>query len=290
MVIDFFIQPAIKGFSDSNFFSDWNIPKRLHSSLLHEGNAQSSTLQNVEALIGELDGNNIDIGVIIDKQEPHNKDYTDSLGRMEKLAEFINAYPNRLRAIPIINISAPEAKKHIIMARQMGMTGVRVDPFWGTGGYPLNAPQFLDIYKTIEEKNLILVVPMCFMSGKSTSQNQPQAIEDIAISCPNLKIVVLYSCYPKLNEFMAMIARYPNRIYSLPSFYFYYPCINTVQDQTIMYNHMLQDQVLYGSSYPIISLSNALKESINRKWLQEPKEKFLYKNAAKLLQLPITNT
>lgn len=288
MIIDFFIRPPLKSFMDSDLYSNWNMPRGIFSRLTKGRDSTPATTQGIESFIDEFDASGIDLGVVIGSISQASSRASAGNGT-DELAEFINAYANRFRGICAVDLASDNAMQDVRRAGQMGMIGVCVESYIGTGGQPLNAPQFLDIYKAMEEEGLILVTPMNFMSGNNTSCNQPRQIEDLATACPKLKIVVPFSCYPKLNEFMAMAARYPDRIYSLPSFYFYYPCINTAQDQAIMYNHMLQDQVLYGSGYPMRSLTQALRESLDRNWLPDPREKFLCKNAAKLLGLNAGN-
>lgn len=284
MIIDFRIRPPFKSFRETGLFKTWNNPPSSGAfALMAEGREPviSAKTGDYGQFMAELDEAGIDLGVIVGRFTK-----TDSVGSgnvtPEEILDFMNLYPGRFMGMPALDPTAPDALSQIRRMKSLGMKGICVEPFWLDKCYRVNDPCLMDFYRAVEAENLTLVITLNWLCGNDTSWNEPKDIEDIAIACPNLNIVVPHSCYPKLVEFMAIMVRYPN-IYSLPDSYFYFPFINTVDDQILMYNHMLQDQVLFASSYPIRGVGQALRESLDRPWMPVPKEKFLWKNAAKLL-------
>lgn len=286
MIIDFRIRPPLPGFLESSLYTNWGNPRGLFLSMAEGREPVPAMHLGINAFLEEFDNSGIDMGVIIGRVSGSSGQKKGAV-TVEEIADFMELRPGRFRGISAIDAAAPDAVQQVRRAKAMGMSGVCAEPFWGDNGLRVNAPQLMDAYHAAEEEGLILVLTLNFICGNTTAFNQPRDIEDVAVACPKLKIVVPHACYPKMNEFMAIVARYPGRIYTLPDCYFYFPFINTVHDQITMYNHMLQDQVIYGSAYPIRSLKQALRESLDRPWLPEPKEKFLWKNAATLLGLDI---
>lgn len=289
MVIDFRVRPPFQSFRETGLFKAWNNPPKSGAfHLMAEGRepVPSAKTGDYGQFIAELDEAGVDLGVIVGRYTK-----TDSVGSgtvtPEEILDFMNLYPGRFVGIPALDPTAPDAIQQIKRMKALGMKGICVEPFWLDKCYRVNDPSLMDFYRAVDSEGLILMITLNWLCGEDTSWNDPKNIEDIAKECPNIPIVVPHSCYPKLVEFMGIQVRYKN-VYSLPDSYFYFPFINTVEDQIIMYNHMLQDQVLYASSYPIRGFSQALRESLARDWLPIPREKFLWKNAARLLDLKLT--
>ena len=283
MIIDFNVRPPLPGFIDSGIYHVWNYPTGFFQRM-SAGRCPLPSVHQEEAFMEEFHAAGIDLGVIIGHgllSAGTGKRYNV----VEEIASFMDKYPGKFKGISVIEAPAPDTVEQVHRAKAMGMSGVCVKPVHELHDASVNDARFMDTYHALEEEGLILVLTLDFLQGNRTAYNQPRHVEDIATACPRLKIVVSHACYPKLNEFMAMASRYRGRIYALPVYYFYFPWINTIQDQSLMYNHMLQDQVLYGSAYPARSLKQALEESLARPWLPEPREKFLWKNAASLLGL-----
>ena len=284
MIIDFRVRPPLPSFRATGLFKGWLNPTGAFVGMSEGREPIPSMLTGDYGLfMAEMDEAGIDLGVIVGRSTKTNTVGSGSV-TAEEILEFMNRYPGRFLGMPGIDPAEDDAIAKVSRYKKLGMKGICVEPFWSTECLYVNDPSLFPLYEAIEGEGLILVLTLNWLAGKDTSWNNPQHIEDIAIRCPNLNIVVPHSCYPKLVEFMGICTRYPN-VYSLPDSYFYFPFINTVDEQIMMYNHMLQDQVLYASSYPIRSLSQALRESLARPWLPEPKEKFLWKNAARLLNV-----
>ena len=288
MIIDFRVRPPFKSFRETGLFKAWISPPPGPFTLMSEGREYVPSVGTRDSgqCRAERDAAGVHLGVIVGRVTK-----TTSVGSgnvtPEEILDFMNLYPGRFVGMPALDPTAPDAFAQIRRMKSLGMKGICVEPFWLDKCYRVNDPSLMDFYRAVAAEGLILVITLNWLCGEDTSWNDPKDIEDIAIACPDMPIVVPHSCYPKLVEFMGICVRYKN-IYSLPDSYFYFPFINTVDDQIMMYNHMLQDQVLYASSYPIRGLSQALRESLDRPWLPIPREKFLWKNAARLLHLKLS--
>ena len=283
MIIDFRMRMPSPGYLASSAFEVWRSTKSRYGSM-SEGRRPVPSMDagDMDLFVAEMDEAGIDLGVLIGR-----KTKTAVRGRgnvpVEEMLTIMNRYPGRFEGMAAVDPLDPAPCTEIRRIKAAGMIGVCMEPFWSSESLYLNDERLLPVYQAIEAEGLLFSTTLNWMCGPNTSWNEPEHLEQIALWCPNLPILVVHACYPRTDELMAVAARHPN-IYLIPDCYLYFPFLNTTEDQMMMYNHMLKNQVLFGSSYPIRGLGQALEESIARPWLPEARELFLWQNAARLLE------
>ncbi len=241
---------------------------------------------DMDAFVREMEEAGIDISVIIGRM---TKVQDKGRGNVtaDDLDAIIRKYPGKFAGMPAVDPLDPDAMEQIERAADMGMAGICIEPFWSSEHMFLNDSRLFPLYKKIESLGLLFTTTLNFNCGDSTKWNSPYHVEQIAMACPDMPLLITHACWPRLTELMAIAVRYPN-VYLIPDCYFYFPFIDTAKEQRIMYNHMLQNQVLFGSSYPIRGFKQSVELSLEQgQWLPEPKEKFFWKNGARLLHLDI---
>ncbi len=242
---------------------------------------------DMDAFVREMDESGIDIAVIIGRMSKSNDKGSGNI-TADELNEVCQRYPGRFIGMPALDPQDEDAFEQIDHALELGMPAICMEPYWCQTPMNLNDKRLFPIYEYLQEKHMLFNTTLNFNCGYHSSTNDPFHLEQVAAAFPDLPILVTHACWPRGVELMAIAVRYPN-IYLVPESYVYFPFANTVKDQMIMYNHMLQDQVLFGSSYPIRGFKQSLEHSLALEWLPGPKEKFLWKNAARLLHLKLVD-
>ncbi len=104
-------------------------------------------------------------------------------------------------------------------------------------------------------------------------------VDDVAADFPELRIIMAHPAWPWQEEQLAILVHKPNVYMDLSGWspkYF--------QPALVQYaNTLLQDKVMFGSDYPVISPERWLKDFAQAGFREEVRQKILLDNAAKLL-------
>jgi predicted TIM-barrel fold metal-dependent hydrolase len=108
-------------------------------------------------------------------------------------------------------------------------------------------------------------------------------IDDVAADFPELKIIMAHPAWPWQEEQLAVLVHKPNVYMDLSGWspkYF--------QPSLIQYaNTIIQDRVLFGSDYPVITPERWLKDFEQADFREEVRRKILIDNASALLGLEL---
>ena len=97
-----------------------------------------------------------------------------------------------------------------------------------------------------------------------------------------MNIIVGHGGWPWARE-LIMMAFFQNNLYLLPDLYAT-NCPGS-DDYRIAANHMLRERMLFGSSYPLVPVGDALSCAKAWKLDKQAEEAYLYRNASRLLGL-----
>ena len=104
-------------------------------------------------------------------------------------------------------------------------------------------------------------------------------VDDVAADFPELKIIMAHPAWPWQEEQLAMLVHKPNVLMDLSGWspkYF--------QPSLVQYaKTLIQDKVLFGSDYPVISPERWLRDFDGLDFPEDVRRKILLENAAKLL-------
>jgi len=108
-------------------------------------------------------------------------------------------------------------------------------------------------------------------------------VDDVAADFPELKIIMAHPAWPWQEKQLAVLVHKPNVYMDLSGWspkYF--------QPSLVQYaNTIIQDKVLFGSDYPVISPERWLRDFEEVAFRDEVRQKILLENAAKLLGISL---
>lgn len=176
-------------------------------------------------------------------------------------------------------------------AGELGMKGLKFMP--ATQQFYPNDQRFYPLWEIAQKLALVVLIHSGTTGvgagapgggGIKLKYTRPiPYIDDIAADFPELKIIMAHPAWPWQDEQLAMLVHKPNVYMDLSGWspkYF--------QPSLVQYaNTLIQDKVLFGSDYPVISPERWLKDFEQSGFRDEVREKILIGNAKKLLGLDL---
>ncbi|MEV1121216.1 amidohydrolase family protein [Actinosynnema sp. NPDC049800] len=179
------------------------------------------------------------------------------------------------------------------LVERHGVRGFKFHP--SLQGFAPNDPMAYPLYEVMEE----LGVPALFHTGQTgigaglpggggirLKHSNPVLVDDVAVDFPELRIILAHPSFPWQDEALAVATHKPHVHIDLSGWSpKYFP------PQLVRYaNSLLQDKVLFGSDYPVITPDRWLAdlEALDLKPAVRPK--ILKHNAARLLGLDTTDS
>ncbi|MFD9888504.1 amidohydrolase family protein [Amycolatopsis sp. NPDC059027] len=208
----------------------------------------------------------------------------------EEVARSCAEHPDVL--IPFASVDPWKGKAGAREARRLvtehGVRGFKFHP--SIQGFAPNDPVAYPLYEVIEE----LGVPALFHSGQTgigagvpggggirLKYSNPMLVDDVAVDFPELRIILAHPSFPWQDEALAVATHKPYVHIDLSGWSpKYFP------PQLVRYaNSLLQDKVLFGSDYPVLTPDRWLADFAELDIKPEVRPKILKTNAARLLGL-----
>jgi predicted TIM-barrel fold metal-dependent hydrolase len=175
--------------------------------------------------------------------------------------------------------------------RELGLCGLKLHP--GLQDFQPNERRFGPLYAKCAQ----LGVPAVFHSGHTGAgagapggagvklgNCRPILLDDIAAEFPDLTIIMAHPAWPWHEEQLSVAMHKPNVYIDLSGWSpKYFPPI------VVQYaNTLLQDKMLFGSDYPVVSPERWLRDFDAAEFKDEVRPKILLENARRLLNLEST--
>jgi uncharacterized protein len=208
----------------------------------------------------------------------------------EEVAESCAEHPDVL--IPFASVDPWKGKAGVREARRLvtehGVRGFKFHP--SIQGFSPNDPMAYPLYEAIEE----LGVPALFHTGQTgigagvpggggirMKHANPMLVDDVAVDLPELRIILAHPSFPWQDEALAVATHKPYVYIDLSGWSpKYFP------PQLVHYaNSLLQDKVLFGSDYPVITPDRWLSDFEKLDMKPHVRPKILKDNAVTLLGL-----
>lgn len=172
--------------------------------------------------------------------------------------------------------------------RELGLRGVKFHP--GLQAFTPNERRFGPLYRKCAE----LGIPAVFHTGHTgvgaglpggggvrLGHCRPIYLDDVAAEFPDLTIVLAHPAWPWHEEQLSVLLHKPNVYMDLSGWSpKYFP------PAVVQYaNTLLQDKVLFGSDYPVISPERWLRDFEQAPFRDEVRPKILLENARRALSL-----
>jgi hypothetical protein len=204
-------------------------------------------------------------------------------------AEIVRQFPDKFIGFAGIDpLKKKKAIKEIERSFNLGLRGVAIRPFMFQ--VAPNNKKMYPIYSKCVELDLPIWFHMSINYSTNTMEvERPIYIDVVAQDFPDLKIIAGHGGWPWVNEMVAVAWRNPNIFIDIASYLPKYIGMKGTGWEPLMHfgNSVLQDRILFGSTWLFMGMSIKqladgvmelpLKEEVKRKWL--------YENAAKLLDI-----
>lgn len=177
---------------------------------------------------------------------------------------------------------------------ELGMKGFKFHP--ATQAFYPNDKQFYPIYEEIAKYK----VPMLIHTGttgigaglpggggiKLGGCRPIPYMDDVAADFPDTPMILAHPSWPWQDEALAMAVHKTNVYIDLSGWSPKYFSPSLIQYS----NSKLQDKVMFGTDYPLISPERWLRDFEKAPFKDEVRPKILFENANKLLELNLTRT
>jgi uncharacterized protein len=197
--------------------------------------------------------------------------------------------------IPFGSIDPFRGRAGVAQARRLvaryGVKGFKFHP--NVQGFFPNDRMAYGLYEAIEELGAVAL----FHTGQTgigagvpggggirLKYSNPLYIDDVAVDFPELKIILAHPSFPWQDEALSIATHKPTVYIDLSGWSpKYFP------PQLVQYtNTLLQDKVLFGSDFPLLTPDRWLADFAKLPIKDEVRPKILKRNAARLLGLPPT--
>lgn len=171
--------------------------------------------------------------------------------------------------------------------KNLGLIGLNLQCF--EHKLAINDPRMYPLYaKCIE-----LGIPVNIHCGTNFSDvtsmkyGKPEYLDDVMLHFPELRVCASPPGWPWINELIAVAWRHANvRIGLVAVRPKYLNVQNSGYEMLLQYgNTLLQDQIIFGSAYPMQPVARALEEVCALPLKEEVRHKWLYQNAVSFLGL-----
>lgn len=239
--------------------------------------------QSLEEVVEDLDRYNVEIAVITGRD---CETTYSTKSNNNSVIEFVNKFPRKFIGFagldPHKGMRAIEELKHVVNSQ--GLKGASIDPYLAQ--IYVNDAKYYPIYAKCCELNIPLVIttgPATLVPNAVIDHVAPRYIDFVARDFPELKIIISHGGYPWVNE-MIIVAQRNENVYLELSEYEFFPQ-SEAYIQAI--NTIISDKVLFASAHPFVNFKEAIENYNNLSFTDQVREKVMFKNAAKVLNLNI---
>ncbi len=198
----------------------------------------------------------------------------------DEVAGWVAAHPDRLTGVASVDLRSPVAAVRELRraVHGLGCRALRIVPWlWGL---PPNHRLYYPLFAECVELGIPFMTQVGHtgpLRGSETGRPIPY-LDDVALEFPDLVVIAGHIGYPWTTEMIALATKYPN-VYVDTSAYVAHRYPSELVEY--MRGHG-RHKVLFGTNYPMITASRALKRIDELGLDDEARQLFLFGNAARL--------
>lgn len=280
--IDFRLRPPTRGFLRLHLYEQ---PERSARITRRIGLTvpPSAQARDMAMLLAEMDAAGVRVGVVAARRSAPHYGSVDT----EDVVAIVRDHPGRFVALTAVGptFDAPPIEEIARTAgrRAEGLVGVAIDPGFATEPVFCDDRRLYPIYEACAANELPVLVTLSGNVGPTIEYSHPIHLDRVAKDFPSLPLIVGHGAWPWVQEILGVAYRRQN-VYVLPDLYI----VNFpgAQDYVRAAEHWMQDQFLFGTSYPFVSHADAVANLVGLGLSDRVLEKALWENAARLLRIP----
>ena len=275
-VIDMRMRPPFGGFLEGMLYNVEGNRRMAERRGLEI--APSVLEKSMERLLEEMDEAGVTLGVVTMRKT--------NGGRNEELLELLDRYPGRFIGIPQIDPMEGEAALDEIDRYVINgpCRGIIIEPnhLCSPEQWYITDSRAFPVYEKCQKNG----IPLLFTYGGRLVRDQgyldPVYADRLGFMFPDLKMVFCHGGWPHVVQMCHAAVQHPNIYISADVYMMNFTA--GWQDYVTAANYQLQDQMMFGSAYPIVSLKEAVSRyrSVLR---EEVAEKIMYGTAARLFNI-----
>ncbi len=205
----------------------------------------------------------------------------------EMLVELGRRFDSRATGLHGIDVEQPAERAVAAIERAIGehgLAGAVLEIGYSTteDGQPLKADdrRLYPIYETMVKQDKLLMYMSGIYAGHDIGANDWPPLDRVMQDFPELKLVLAHGGYPRVLDAIALGVKHPN-FYLSPDIYCFFPGGKLYVEAI----SQLPDQFIFASAYPFGPLKESVELSLQFPLSGEVMEKYMYGNAARLLEL-----
>lgn len=282
MVIDFRVQPPYRSLLNMHFYRPRpEVDDPVHGNPFAGGRETppSFTELSLDLFLDEMTDAGIDRSVIVGQRAAEIWGNTSN----SDIADLVTSHPTKFVGFGGVDASAddPLADTHDAI-EALGLTGIALLPGWGDPPIQDDAEVLMPVYEYCSSNGIPVIVTSSHFIGPDMLHAHPVHLQHVAMSFPDLTLIVGHAGWPWTMAAIALAMRCHN-VYLMPEFYMYLPHMPGAQDYVDAANGFLKHRMLYSSCYPSNSLANALSHFRALPLTEDAQEHLLWRNAERLL-------
>lgn len=178
-------------------------------------------------------------------------------GDQEAIAKFVSEHSDKFIGWCSVDPNDPACVEQLeYYVTHLGLRGLKVSPIYQN--WDPQDPKHLPLFKKAEA----LGIPVNIHQGTSfvrpgpLKYSNPIQLEDIAIACPNLRIVIAHMGHPWEDECVVLIRKHPN-LYSNISALHYRP-LRHYQALMTAIEYGVENKLIMGSDFPSATMPQVI--------------------------------
>ena len=276
-IIDFRCRPPYKSYLNSYLFKNYDSEgTKLTRARLRRPDSEAARQKDMNLFVQEMDEAGIDMGVAPMRLATE--------GDNEDLNTLLSEYPGRF--IGAIDVTPSDGDICIENIKKYVLNGPCTAVNMELGAKATKEKMCIDdercdfIYQFCEKNHIPMIV--MFGGGNTTKLYPISSLENVMERYPELTLIISHGGYPHFNETAHVATRFPNLYISTDFYMIDFP---GYQDMVTAANNILQDQIIFGSAYPIVSMKYAVDRYLEVGLKPEVLPKVMGLNALKALGL-----
>lgn len=184
---------------------------------------------------------------------PHSGIYADQ----ELIARLVAEHSDRFIGWCSVDPNDPDCVRQLeYRVKELGLRGLKCSPIYQN--WDPSDPKHLPLFKKAEELNIPVNIHQgtTFVRPGPLKYANPILLEDLAIACPKLRIVIAHMGHPWETECVVLIRKHPN-LYTNVSALHYRPLRHYQAFMTAI-EYGVEHKLILGSDFPSATLAQVI--------------------------------